>query len=221
MAPTVTAAVMAFAGVRTRTRIRTFASDLEAVKREGGGASDSLAGRIEQVWPRAAAVGERLWSRKKVRDLGDARRRLATHRERLVHPPPLPPCSRCPAPLLLLSRFPLHGSRAFPLSALLRAPLDNPPRCFARGKHAQARARTCHMSSSPSRSFPVSARPRIVSSPHPHPILPHLPLFFSSSIPLISLRLSLSLAHLLLSSPPVCSLFLIFPCPLSPPLLLS
>ncbi|KAM9820916.1 beta-hexosaminidase subunit beta [Neosynchiropus ocellatus] len=37
-----------------------------------------------RLWPRASAVGERLWSNKSVRDIGDAYARLSLHRCRMV-----------------------------------------------------------------------------------------------------------------------------------------
>ncbi|XP_060151875.1 beta-hexosaminidase subunit beta isoform X3 [Globicephala melas] len=41
-----------------------------------------------RLWPRASAVGERLWSHKDVRGLEDAYRRLTVHRCRMLSPPP-------------------------------------------------------------------------------------------------------------------------------------
>ncbi|PNI73334.1 HEXB isoform 1, partial [Pan troglodytes] len=37
-----------------------------------------------RLWPRASAVGERLWSSKDVRDMDDAYDRLTRHRCRMV-----------------------------------------------------------------------------------------------------------------------------------------
>ncbi|MBZ3869585.1 Beta-hexosaminidase subunit beta [Sciurus carolinensis] len=39
---------------------------------------------IPRLWPRASAVGERLWSHEDVRDIGDAYKRLTRHRCRMV-----------------------------------------------------------------------------------------------------------------------------------------
>jgi hexosaminidase len=37
-----------------------------------------------KIWPRASALGERLWSRKEVRDIYSARLRLSQHADRLA-----------------------------------------------------------------------------------------------------------------------------------------
>uniref|UniRef100_A0A8C7MS52 Beta-hexosaminidase n=1 Tax=Oncorhynchus kisutch TaxID=8019 RepID=A0A8C7MS52_ONCKI len=48
-----------------------------------------------RLWPRASAVGERLWSDRDVRDLNDAYSRLAKHRCRMAYKPSVQPLSAC------------------------------------------------------------------------------------------------------------------------------